>query len=116
MAARLGAETAYDVDYAGTASLCNEVGKTCMVVLTDGRHLIGTLSSYDQFASVVLEKAVERHHAAGKYADTPVGTFVVRGENIVLIAELDEAKEKAHPALEKASMDEVLLAESEAAT
>ncbi len=26
MAARLGAETAYDVDYAGTASLCNEVG------------------------------------------------------------------------------------------
>lgn len=39
-------------------------------------------------ASVVLEKAFERHHAAGKYADTPVGTFVVRGENIVLIAEL----------------------------
>jgi len=107
---------------------------------------------------MVLEETKERHFAAGKYTDLEIGTFVIRGDNLVLLAELvsrapgprvlmapmraarerdespadpafephhhqcrhrpspqDEALEAAHPALEEASLTDVLAAEAESA-
>lgn len=34
-----------------------------VVVLRDGRHIIGKLSSYDQYGSIVMEQSRERHFA-----------------------------------------------------
>jgi len=78
--------------------------------MRDGRHLVGFLRSYDQFckwrgrlllccaywpltpvlhtANLVLEHTVERHISAGKVADLQLGLFLIRGENMVMIAEI----------------------------
>ena len=40
--------------------------KFVIVVLRDGRHLFGTLASYDQFGNLVLIKAVERFCKQGE--------------------------------------------------
>lgn len=37
---------------------------------------------------MVVEDAYERHSAAGKYLDIPIGVYIVRSENLVLLAEL----------------------------
>lgn len=53
-----------------------------------------TLSaSYDQYANLVLDGAVERIVVDGSYADVPFGIFVVRGENVMLLGETDAEKE-----------------------
>ena len=67
----------------GTASLIEELDKKLMVLLRDGRTLIGYLRSVDQFANLVLHRTIERIHVGSDYGDIPRGIFVVRGENVV---------------------------------
>ena len=72
-----------------------------IVILRDGRKLIGILRSYDQFgtlvkayaANLVLQDAIERIFVGNRYGDVPKGTFIVRGENVVLMGEIDLDKE-----------------------
>lgn len=86
-----------------------------LVLLRDGRKLMGTLRSFDQFgnflsschimfdilpvdnlnvlyylhaANAVLEGACERVIIGDLYCDIPLGLYVIRGENVVLIGEL----------------------------
>ena len=59
-----------------------------MVVLRDGRTIIGYLRSIDQFANLVLQKTIERIHVGKEYGDIPRGVFIVRGENVVLLGEI----------------------------
>ncbi|XP_059765275.1 U6 snRNA-associated Sm-like protein LSm1 isoform X1 [Balaenoptera ricei] len=72
----------------GTASLIEDIDKKHLVLLRDGRTLIGFLRSIDQFANLVLHQTVERIHVGKKYGDIPRGIFVVRGENVVLLGEI----------------------------
>lgn len=67
----------------GTASLLEELDKRLLVVLRDGRTLIGYLRSVDQFANLVLHRCIERIHVGREYGDIQRGVFVVRGENVV---------------------------------
>ena len=57
--------------------------------------------SFDQFANLVLEGAVERIIVGALYAETPLGLYVVRGENVVLLGEIDETRDPP-PALQRA--------------
>lgn len=59
-----------------------------MVLLRDGRTLIGYLRSVDQFANLVLHKTIERIHVGNDYGDIPRGIFIIRGENVVLLGEI----------------------------
>jgi len=70
-------------------SLVEEVDKKILVVLRDGRKLVGIMRSYDQFANVVLEDTVERVFVGNKFCQKPLGVFIIRGENVVLISEID---------------------------
>ncbi|CAB1318890.1 unnamed protein product [Coregonus sp. 'balchen'] len=65
----------------GTASLIEDIDKKHLVLLRDGRTLIGFLRSIDQFANLVLQQTVERIHVGKRYGDIPRGIFIVRGEN-----------------------------------
>ncbi|MBA0564572.1 hypothetical protein Golob_009503, partial [Gossypium lobatum] len=65
-----------------------------VVLLGDGRHLLGLLRSFDQFASIVLEGACERVIVGDLYCDIPLGLNIIRGENVVLIGEMDMEKEE----------------------
>ncbi|XP_061905588.1 U6 snRNA-associated Sm-like protein LSm1 isoform X1 [Entelurus aequoreus] len=72
----------------GTASLIDEIDKKHLVLLRDGRTLIGYLRSIDQFANLVFHQTVERIHVGKKFGDIPRGIFIVRGENVVLLGEI----------------------------
>ncbi|XP_055643519.1 U6 snRNA-associated Sm-like protein LSm1 [Toxorhynchites rutilus septentrionalis] len=91
----------------GTAHLLDEVDKKLMVLLRDGRTLIGYLRSVDQFANLVLHRTIERIHVGNEYGDIQRGVFIIRGENVVLLGEIDREKENNHP-LQEISVDDIL--------
>ncbi|XP_057302393.1 U6 snRNA-associated Sm-like protein LSm1 [Hydractinia symbiolongicarpus] len=93
-----------------TASLLTELDKRLLVVLRDGKTFIGELSSVDQFANLVLENTIERIHVGKQYGDIHRGVFVVRGENVVLLGEVDSEKEAASNLI-KVSIDDILEAQ-----
>ncbi|KAF8406829.1 hypothetical protein HHK36_005950 [Tetracentron sinense] len=70
-----------------------------LVLLQDGRKLLGILRSFDQFANAVLEGACERVIVGDLYCDIPLGLYVIRGENVVLIGEQDLEREELPPHL-----------------
>uniref|UniRef100_A0A8C2QCH8 U6 snRNA-associated Sm-like protein LSm1 n=1 Tax=Cricetulus griseus TaxID=10029 RepID=A0A8C2QCH8_CRIGR len=69
-------------------SLIEDIDKKHLVLLREGRTLIGFLRSIDQFANLVLQQTVEHIHLGKKYGDIPRGIFVARGENVVLLGEI----------------------------
>lgn len=78
----------------GAASLIEQLDKRILIVLRDGRHLVGKLRSFDQFMNLILEETCERVLLTGKdtkkkYCDFPLGLYIVRGDNIVLLGEID---------------------------
>ncbi|XP_065844116.1 U6 snRNA-associated Sm-like protein LSm1 [Oscarella lobularis] len=99
----------------GTASLIDEVDKRLLVVLRDGRTLIGVLRSIDQFANLLLQDTIERIHVDSEYGDIQRGIFIVRGESVVLLGEYDDVDDKSddHPArkLKKVPIEEILEAQ-----
>jgi len=90
-----------------TATLLYELDKKLMVLLRDGRTLIGYLRSVDQYANLLLQQTVERIHVGKKFGDIPRGVFLVRGENVVLLGEIDTLKE-ADQMFERVSIGEIL--------
>lgn len=93
----------------GTASLLEELDKKLMVLLRDGRTLIGYLRSVDQFANLVLHQTIERIHVGKCFGDIPRGVFIVRGENVVLLGEVDPNKTDPDSlGLVEVSLEEIL--------
>ncbi|KAH7263578.1 hypothetical protein BKA59DRAFT_62448 [Fusarium tricinctum] len=101
------------------AQLLDLTDKKLMIALRDGRKLIGVLRSWDQFANLVLQSTVERIFApspesagsdrpTGLYADINHGTFLVRGENVLLLGEIDlDRDDEPPPGFELAELDVV---------
>ncbi|KAF4634992.1 hypothetical protein G7Y89_g3113 [Cudoniella acicularis] len=118
------------------AQLLDMTDKKLMVALRDGRKLIGVLRSWDQFgispvsesvllltpvpANLVLQSTIERIFVPpspktstssprpGLYADVPRGIFLVRGENVLLLGEIDLDKDdNPPPGYEKAEIETV---------
>uniref|UniRef100_A0A2N9I5U4 U6 snRNA-associated Sm-like protein LSm1 n=1 Tax=Fagus sylvatica TaxID=28930 RepID=A0A2N9I5U4_FAGSY len=78
-----------------------------LVLLRDGRKLLGILRSFDQFANAVLEEACERVIVGDLYCDIPLGLYIIRGENVVLIGELDLEREELPPHMTRVSAAEI---------
>jgi len=89
------------------AQLLDLTDKKLMLSLRDGRKLIGILRSWDQFANLALQSTTERIFAPqpnapadqprGYFADVPHGLFLVRGENVLLLGEIDLDKDDDPP-------------------
>jgi U6 snRNA-associated Sm-like protein LSm1 len=77
----------------GATSLIEDLDSRVLVVLRDGKHVAGKLVSVDQFSNLVLEAACERVYAGQLMYEDPMGCMIVRSDNIVLVAQLDEDKE-----------------------
>lgn len=99
-----------EVPAPGTA-LAEELDKKLLVQLRDGKKIIGILRSFDQFANLVLEHAVERIIVGDQYGDIPLGLNVVRGENVVLLGEIDESRAEVPASLRRVSEAEIKLAQ-----
>lgn len=91
------------------------VTEKLMLVLRDGRKLIGVLRSWDQFANLVLTDTKERYYVETPdspsrrlYCDIPRGTYLVRGENVLLLGEIDLDKDdEIPPGFEEGPIEEV---------
>ncbi|KAG0049099.1 SM-like, degradation of cytoplasmic mRNAs and positively regulates transcription initiation [Gryganskiella cystojenkinii] len=95
-----------------STSLVDSVDKKLLVVLRDGRKLIGILRSFDQFANLVLQDTIERIYVGDAYGDIPRGIFIIRGENVVLLGEIDLDKEDESP-LREVPVEEILQVQRE---
>ncbi|RMJ21182.1 Small nuclear ribonucleoprotein [Aspergillus sp. HF37] len=90
------------------AQLLDLTDKKLVLVLRDGRKLIGVLRSWDQFGNLVLQDTIERLYVANLYADVPRGIFLVRGENVSLLGEIDlDREDELPPNLQRAPFPEV---------
>lgn len=78
----------------GTASLVEEIDKQQLVMLRDGRILIGVLRSVDQFANLVLQDTVERLLVDNEFCDLHRGIYLIRGENVALMGDVDPKMEE----------------------
>lgn len=112
-------------------ALVEELDKTLLIQLRDGRKLIGIMRSFDQFANIVLEGtkihelasfeptnslltvstlfhtgARERIIVGNQFGEVDLGLHLVRGENVVLLGELDIENDPA-PNLERVSEAEI---------
>ncbi|KAF7791899.1 hypothetical protein EIP86_002923 [Pleurotus ostreatoroseus] len=80
-----------------TCPITQRILRKMLVVLRDGRKLQGVLRSYDQFANLVLEDTVERIYHQNVFAEQKCGLFLIRGENVVLLGEVDLDQEDDVP-------------------
>lgn len=53
------------------------------------------MRSFDAFGNLVIQNTVEKIYLDGKYAETKRGVWIIRGENVALVGEIDLAKEEA---------------------
>ncbi|KDN52199.1 Sm-like ribonucleo protein [Tilletiaria anomala UBC 951] len=88
---------AANIAFTTSGSLVDCVDKKVMIALRDGRKFVGVLRSYDQFANLVLSDTFERVFIGNHYGDIPRGIFLVRGENVVLMGEVDLDREDEIP-------------------
>ncbi|KAI0918722.1 hypothetical protein AcV5_002637, partial [Taiwanofungus camphoratus] len=67
-----------------------------LLVLQDGRAIVGVMAGYDQKSNVVLSDSKERVYSMDESVEEiPLGLYLVKGDQIVLIGELDEALDQA---------------------
>eukprot|EP01124_Arcella_intermedia_P010004 TRINITY_DN1656_c0_g1_i1.p1 TRINITY_DN1656_c0_g1~~TRINITY_DN1656_c0_g1_i1.p1 ORF type:complete len:110 (-),score=30.89 TRINITY_DN1656_c0_g1_i1:44-340(-) len=59
------------------------------LITNDGRNLIGFLRGSDEHINVILENSSERVYGPNGTATVPLGLYVVRGDNIAVIGEID---------------------------
>ncbi|XP_042021963.1 sm-like protein LSM1B [Salvia splendens] len=90
-----------------STSLASYHDKKLLVLLRDGRKLLGILRSFDQFANAVLEGACERVIVGELYCDIPLGLYIIRGENVVLIGELELNKDELPSHMTRVSSAEI---------
>ncbi|KAM7513070.1 hypothetical protein LguiB_011945 [Lonicera macranthoides] len=96
-----------DHDIFLSTSLASYLDKKLLVLLQDGRKLLGILCSFDQYANVVLQDTCERAIVGDLYCDIPLGLYVIRGENVVLLGELELDTEELPPNMTRVSAAEI---------
>ncbi|KAI5476351.1 U6 snRNA-associated Sm-like protein LSm8 [Pseudohyphozyma bogoriensis] len=78
-----------------SSSLQSYVDKKVLVITQDGRTIVGELKGFDQTTNVILSNSLERVFSIDEgVEEVPLGLYIVRGDNITLIGEVDEAVEK----------------------
>ncbi|KAI0763429.1 hypothetical protein BD413DRAFT_582258 [Trametes elegans] len=82
--------------WAAMAGLQSYVDHRVLLILQDGRAIVGVMAGYDQKSNVVLSDSKERVYSMDEgVEEIPLGLYLVKGDQIVLIGELDEATDKA---------------------
>ena len=109
-----------------------QLDRKVLVILRDGRHLVGIIRTFDQFSNMVMQETCERRilvvpkekgkksdGAAGEdenkngepsticyQTDIELGLFVVRGDNVVLLGEVDDDEEVNESQIRFVSLEE----------
>ncbi|KAL1914684.1 uncharacterized protein VTP21DRAFT_8095 [Calcarisporiella thermophila] len=63
------------------------------IITCDGRVLVGTLKGFDQITNIILDKCHERVYSPEGTEILPLGLYLIRGDNVSVVGELDETKD-----------------------
>ncbi|KAE9400518.1 Sm-like ribonucleo protein [Gymnopus androsaceus JB14] len=78
------------------SSLQGYVDRRVLVILQDGRAIVGVMAGFDQKSNVVLSDSKERVYSMEEgVEEIPLGLYLVKGDMIILIGELDETVDQA---------------------
>ncbi|KIM91440.1 hypothetical protein PILCRDRAFT_129766 [Piloderma croceum F 1598] len=78
------------------ASLQGYVDRRVLLILQDGRAIVGVMAGFDQKSNVVLSDSKERVYSIDEgVEEIPLGLYLVKGDMIVLIGEIDDTLDKA---------------------
>ncbi|KAI7889855.1 uncharacterized protein EV154DRAFT_513105 [Mucor mucedo] len=70
------------------------VNLNVLVVTLDGRILVGKLRGTDQSSNLILEKCEERVFSSEGTEVVPLGLFLLRGDNLCTVGEIDTEKDE----------------------
>lgn len=74
------------------SSLQGYVDRRVLLILQDGRAIVGVMAGFDQKSNVVLSDSKERVYSMDEgVEEIPLGLYLVKGDMIVLIGEIDDA-------------------------
>ncbi|KAI5701829.1 U6 snRNA-associated Sm-like protein LSm8 isoform X1 [Diaphorina citri] len=74
------------------AGLESYVNRVVSIITADGRNFVGTLKGFDQTINIILDDSHERVYSPTAGVEQVVlGLHIIRGDNIVVVGELDEA-------------------------
>jgi len=72
------------------------VDRRVLLILQDGRAIVGVMAGFDQKSNVVLSDSKERVYSMDEgVEEIPLGLYLVKGDMIVLIGEIDDAVDQA---------------------
>jgi|EP00670_Eutreptiella_braarudii_P000575 U6 snRNA-associated Sm-like protein LSm8 len=72
------------------------VDKLVSVITNDGRHIVGTLRGFDQCVNVIVDESYERVYSTAQGVEVvSLGLYVIRGDNLAVIGQIDEAADAA---------------------
>ncbi|KAK9735051.1 hypothetical protein RND81_04G180600 [Saponaria officinalis] len=67
------------------------VDQLISVITNDGRNIVGFLKGFDQATNIILDESHERVFSTKEGVQQIVlGLYIIRGDNISVIGELDE--------------------------
>lgn len=70
------------------------VNHTVTVFTSEGRVIVGTLKGFDQTINLILDDSHERVYSSAGVEQVTLGLYIVRGDNVALIGEVDEEVDK----------------------
>ncbi|XP_022099908.1 U6 snRNA-associated Sm-like protein LSm8 [Acanthaster planci] len=72
------------------------INHTVSVITNDGRQIVGTLKGFDQTINLILDESHERvYNSASGVEQVVLGLYIIRGDNIAIIGEIDEETDSA---------------------
>uniref|UniRef100_A0A914XWR4 U6 snRNA-associated Sm-like protein LSm8 n=1 Tax=Panagrolaimus superbus TaxID=310955 RepID=A0A914XWR4_9BILA len=67
------------------------LNKLVQIMTCDGRQIMGFLEGYDQVTNLIITEARERVFSTQHgVKDVPLGMYVIRGDNVAAVGEVDE--------------------------
>ncbi|KAI4520437.1 hypothetical protein EV122DRAFT_204974 [Schizophyllum commune] len=78
------------------SSLQGYVDRRVLLVLQDGRTIVGVLAGFDQKSNIILSECRERVYSMDEgVEEIPLGLYIVKGDMICLIGEIDNDRDAA---------------------
>ncbi|EJU02188.1 Sm-like ribonucleo protein [Dacryopinax primogenitus] len=72
------------------ASLNGYINQRVLLILQDGRCIVGTLAGFDNRSDIVLSNCIERTYSPDEpVEEVSLGLYLVKGDMILLVGELD---------------------------
>merc|ERR1712130_250545 len=78
------------------SALQSYVEQQVLLITQDGRVIVGQLRGCDATGAIILSGSVERIFSMEEgVEEVPLGVYIVRGDSISLVGELDTVQEQA---------------------